>query len=267
MDGVNAYRVLECMHPNASQFYHIQVDGCYTLTATRNHPFFVANKGWTIAKHVDVGDQLVTTDGTLVPVTARRVERFDQPVATFNLQVEDVSTYFVGGGPAVWMHNAGPSDPRFQSRLYWGFGAKGPRQRVPDPADPSRAVDTDGASSYGSNSPGEAGRFMGVRATEGNKGNHGAVNDAQLAENGLVAPISFRPSAGKGFREDLYYRLCVVPVRVPTLAERLDDIPLLIDFFAERCSQAYKLPRIAVGQPKLDRLKRDVRRASTDQER
>ena len=60
---------------------------------------------------------------------------------------------------------------------------------------------------------------------------------------------------GRGFREDLYYRLCVVPVRVPTLAERLDDIPLLIDFFAERCSQAYKLPRVVVGQPALDCLK------------
>jgi two-component system response regulator GlrR len=59
----------------------------------------------------------------------------------------------------------------------------------------------------------------------------------------------------KSFREDLYYRLCVVPVKVPTLAERRDDIPLLISLFAERCSEAYKLPRIVLGQPALDRLK------------
>jgi DNA-binding NtrC family response regulator len=59
----------------------------------------------------------------------------------------------------------------------------------------------------------------------------------------------------KGFREDLFFRLCVVPVKVPTLAERPDDIPLLINLFIERCSEAYKLPRIVLGELALDRLK------------
>jgi DNA-binding NtrC family response regulator len=59
----------------------------------------------------------------------------------------------------------------------------------------------------------------------------------------------------KSFREDLFFRLRVVPVEVPSLNQRPDDIPLLIDTFAERCSEGYKLPRVVIGSSALERLK------------
>ena len=53
-------------------------------------------------------------------------------------------------------------------------------------------------------------------------------------------------SAGR-FREDLYHRLSVVPVRVPPLADRREDIPDLVNYFMEQISQSTGLPQRTIG--------------------
>jgi len=42
-----------------------------------------------------------------------------------------------------------------------------------------------------------------------------------------------------GFREDLYYRLNVIPVKIPPLRERNEDIPMLAKYFIEKYSKEF----------------------------
>ena len=50
------------------------------------------------------------------------------------------------------------------------------------------------------------------------------------------------------FREDLFHRLSVVPVRVPSLSERRDDIPELIEFFMDHIAATSGMPKRRIAE-------------------
>jgi two-component system, NtrC family, response regulator HydG len=60
--------------------------------------------------------------------------------------------------------------------------------------------------------------------------------------------------ARRRFREDLYFRLSVLPVVVPPLRERREDIASLVDYFLTRAGSRSGRPRLRLGEGTLDLL-------------
>jgi two-component system nitrogen regulation response regulator NtrX len=56
------------------------------------------------------------------------------------------------------------------------------------------------------------------------------------------------------FREDLYYRLNVIPIYVPALSERREDIPLLADYFLEKFSKEHGLGTKEISEEGIECL-------------
>jgi Pretoxin HINT domain len=134
--SLRAYAVLAVYRGVTDALRHVTAGG-QTITATRNHCFYVVGRGWVEAHRLGAGDLLLTPRGETVEVEAVVEERLAQDVATFNLQVAEVHTYFVGGATQVLVHNENPS---FDRPLWWLFGkAK------------FRATDVDGVSMWQTN--------------------------------------------------------------------------------------------------------------------
>jgi len=58
------------------------------------------------------------------------------------------------------------------------------------------------------------------------------------------------------FREDLYHRLSVILIRVPSLHERLEDIPLLANYFIQQICLEYGMPEKSISEEAFGELQK-----------
>lgn len=93
----------------------------------------------------------------------------------------------------------------------------------------------------------QAGRFMRVGGQNSIKMDVRIISSTSYPLDSLVST--------KGFREDLFYRLNVMPVKVPPLRAYLDDIPTLAEFYIDRFVQAEKLPYRELTTAATNRLR------------
>ena len=62
--------------------------------------------------------------------------------------------------------------------------------------------------------------------------------------------------ANKKFREDLLHRISVIPIKVPSLRERSDDIPILINYFLEMICQEHGVKKKKISDGSINLLKK-----------
>ena len=95
--------VVQTFRNETIELVHVTVNG-EEIICTKEHPFYSPVKGWTAACLLRAGDILVLVNGEYVVVEQVQHELLESPVATYNFEVQDFHTYYVGES-AVLVHN------------------------------------------------------------------------------------------------------------------------------------------------------------------
>ena len=107
--------VVQTFRNETTEWIHVTVNG-ETLTCTPEHPFYSPVKGWTSAIDLRAGDILVMLNGEYVVVEQVQHELLESPETTYNFEVEDFHTYYVGD-TYVLVHNQCGDSPQSPVKL------------------------------------------------------------------------------------------------------------------------------------------------------
>ena len=96
--------VLETYIRETTELVHLTINGDLIKT-TYEHPFYVKDVGFVNAGGLEVGNEVLDSNGNVLVVENRKVEITDEPTKVYNFQVDDFHTYHVGDN-GVLVHNA-----------------------------------------------------------------------------------------------------------------------------------------------------------------
>ena len=97
--------VVQTFRNETEEWVHVKVNG-EEITCTPMHPFYSPVKGRTSAVDLRAGDILVMLNGEYVVVEQVQHELLESPETTYNFEVEEFHTYYVGENP-ILVHNTG----------------------------------------------------------------------------------------------------------------------------------------------------------------
>ena len=96
--------VIETYRRYVTELVHLSIGGEKIIT-THDHPFYVLNKGFINAGKLHVGDVLLDSSGSRIPICEITFESTESETAVYNFQVSDYHSYYVGN-VCVLVHNA-----------------------------------------------------------------------------------------------------------------------------------------------------------------
>ncbi|GKS09278.1 hypothetical protein YDYSY3_02780 [Paenibacillus chitinolyticus] len=102
--GEQAYKEVVQLHRNEKDTTYKLSVGNQIIETTDNHPFWVEDKGWVLAVDLQVGDELLQSNGNHLKIDSIEIVHHDEKVKVYNFTVADFHTYFVSS-LGIWVHN------------------------------------------------------------------------------------------------------------------------------------------------------------------
>lgn len=104
-----AYQIVSQVNVNYTDVtIELQIDD-EAISSTISHPYFT-DRGWVNASDIEVGDKLLSAEGNYCTVTGIDIICHEEPIAVYNLCVENYSTFVVGDSGVVVHNRCNPNE-------------------------------------------------------------------------------------------------------------------------------------------------------------
>ena len=113
--GEQAYKPAVQLFRNTTEaLYHVRVNGKETISTPGHKYYLPESKTWVSAEDLKIGDEVLTSEGKRATIEAVRPIHYETPQTTYNFEVENFHTYYVGNGVLVHNRNCSGKQKRLK---------------------------------------------------------------------------------------------------------------------------------------------------------